>query len=123
MVSRFPRSTLCPFSFWVPFLTPNSRNKGTLNIIKELLGNLAGRRGGLGFLLLQVRGFCEEGYSLYRIPIYLCIYVCMYVYIYIHMYVSAGSECRTRLAVAKVTPITTIDPYYGSLTSISEAGT
>ena len=57
--------------------------------------------------------------------VYLSISVYMYVcmYIYIHMYVSAGSECRTRLAVAKVTPITTIDPYYGSLTSISEAGT
>ena len=28
-----------PFSFWVPFLKPNSRKKGTL-IIKGLLGNL-----------------------------------------------------------------------------------
>ena len=28
-----------PFSFWVPLLKPNSRNKGTL-IIKGLLGNL-----------------------------------------------------------------------------------
>ena len=33
-----PVGPFCPFSFWVPFLKPNSSKKGTL-IIKGLLGN------------------------------------------------------------------------------------
>ena len=37
--SRFPSSTLLPFSFWVPLLKPSSRKKGTLSI-KGLRGNL-----------------------------------------------------------------------------------
>ena len=35
----FPVLSFCPFSFWVPLLKPNSREKGT-PIIKGLLGNL-----------------------------------------------------------------------------------
>ena len=42
--TRFPSSTLCPFSFWVDLLKPNSRKKGGL-IINGLLGNLV--YGGL----------------------------------------------------------------------------
>ena len=38
-----PVVPFCPFSFWVPLLKPNSREKGTL-IIKGLLGNLVVHR-------------------------------------------------------------------------------